>query len=113
MFRKQQKEQNGLPKEMQKLAPLLGLLPKETMEKQFKKVWKKKTNCLDGEKKDIKKIKTLQTPQTKKLFYKEMTVYSWLDKIMQEQPTKETKAFIKWYKNEYYKISLKDLGIFK
>lgn len=112
MFRKQQKEQAGLPKEMQKLAPLLGMIPKSQMESQFKRVWKKKTKVLDDPEKNIKKIKKLQTAQTKKLFYKEITVYTWLDRIIQGEKTKETINFIKWYKEEYYKISLKDLGIF-
>ena len=112
MFRKDQKEQNGLPKEMQKLAPLLGMIPKSQIESQFKRVWKKKTKVFDDPKKNIKPIKKLQTAQTKKLFYKEITVYTWLQKIIQGQETKETIKFINWYKTEYYKISLKDLGIF-
>ena len=113
MNKKQQKEQAGLPKEIQKLAPLIGLLPKATIEKQFKKVWKKKTKILDNPEKNIKKIKKLQTEQTKKLFYKEITVYTGLGKIIDGLKTTEINEFIKWYKTEYYKISLKDLGIFK
>ena len=111
--RKEQKEQAGLPKEMQKLAPLLGLLPKATMEKQFKKAWKKKTKVLDNSEKNKKKIQKLQTQQANKLFYKEITVYTWLGKIIADEQSKEINDFIKWYKTEYYKISLKDLGIFK
>lgn len=111
MFRSKQKEQAGLPKEMQKLVPLLSMIPKAQMEKQFKRVWKKKTKCLDNPR-NLKQIKKLQTAQTKKLFYKEITVYTWLEKIIQGEKTKETINFIKWYKTEYYKISLKDLGIF-
>ena len=112
MFRKKQKEQAGLPKEMQKLAPLLGMIPKSLMEKQFKKVWKKKTKCLDAPM-NIKQIKQLQTQQTKKLFYKEITVHTWLENIKNGVTNNQSKNFIKWYKTEYYKISLKDLGIFK
>jgi len=113
MFRKEQKEINGLPPEMQKIAPFLGLLPKSTVENQFKKIWKKKTKCLDDPEKHAKKIKQLQTPQTKKIEYKEKPVYEWLGLVKSGLKTKETKTFITWYKTEYYKISLKDLGIFK
>lgn len=110
MFRKEQKETAGLPPEMKKLVPLLGLLPKPIIEAQFKKIWKKKTRCLDNPTKNLKKIKALQSTQTKKIFYKDRTVYSCLQDIIEGKTNEE---FIKWYKEEYYKISLKDLGIFK
>lgn len=113
MFRKEQKKLGGLPKELQKVAPLLGLVPLPVIEKQFKKVWKKKTKCLDDPEKNKKKIQKLQTEQTKKIKYKEKTVHDWLEEIKTGQTNKETKTFIQWYKTEYYKISLKDLGIFK
>jgi len=114
MFRKQQKEQSdGIPKEIQKLAPLLGMLPKPVIEKQFKKVWAKKTKCLDEPEKNIKEIQKLQTQQTKKLKYHDKPVYYWLEEIMTGTITNQTKKFIEWYKTEYYKISLKDLGIFQ
>ena len=110
MNRKQQKELASVPKEVQQLAPLLGMLPKAVMEKQFKKVWKKKTKCLDDPEKHAKKIKQLQTPQTKKIEYRSVPVYNWLEDMLNG---KTDKKFVKWYKEEYYKISLKDLGIFK
>jgi len=112
MFRKEQKEQGEIPNELKAMIPFLNLLPKDDMEKQFKKIWAKKTKCFEDPKKNIKEIKKLQTKQTQKIFYKDITVYSWLGKIMAGDETKETKQFIKWYKTEYYKISLKDLGIF-
>jgi len=112
MFRKDQKEQNGLPKEMQKLAPLLGMIPKSQIESQFKRVWKKKTKVFDDPKKNIKPIKKLQTAQTKKFKHKNKFVFDWLEEIINGQMTQEHKIFIKWYKTEYYKLSLKDLGIF-
>jgi hypothetical protein len=110
MNRIQQKEQNDIPKELRAMVPFLKLLPEKEMEKQFLKIWKKKTKCLDNPKENIKEIKKLQTNQTKKIFYKELTVYTWLDKVMQGQ---ESKQFVKWFKTQYYKISLKSLGIFK
>ena len=113
MNRKQQKETNELPKELKNLKPLLGFLSQSTIQKQFTKVWKKKTKCLDSPEKNTKKIKKLQTQQAYKLFYKEITVYTWLGKIIAGEQSKEINDFIKWYKTEYYKISLKDLGIFK
>jgi hypothetical protein len=110
MFRQEQKAQEGLPKEMKKLVPFLKLLTQSTMENQFKKIWEKKTRVLDNPTKNSKKIKQLQTPQTKKIFYKDRTVYSCLQDIIEGKTNKE---FIKWYKTKYYIISLKDLGIFK
>jgi len=110
MNRKQQKEENEIPKEILKLKPLLGLLPKETIELQFKKIWKKKTKCLNHPEKNPKKIKQLQSAQTKKITYQGIPVYNWLEDVLNG---KTDKKFIKWYKEEYYKISLKSLGIFK
>jgi len=113
MFRKEQKEQVSLPPEMRKLVPLLGLVPKTVMERQFKQIWKKKTKCLDNPEKNLKKIKALQSAQTKKIKYKGVTVHDCLEEVMTGKQTKAILVFIKWYKTEYYKISLKDLGIFK
>jgi len=112
MFRKEQKEQGEIPKELKAMIPFLNLLPKEDIKKQFKKIWNKKTKCFADPIKNKKEIKKLQTKQTQKIFYKDITVYSWLRIIMAGETNKETKQFIKWYKEEYYKISLKDLGIF-
>ena len=111
MFRLKQKETNeSLPKDMKQMIPLLRMLPPKVMEKQFLIIWKKKTKCLDNPEKNKKKISKLQSKQTKKIKYENKPVYDWLQEIIDG---KTNKKFIKWYKTEYYKISLKDLGIFK
>jgi len=112
MFRKEQKEQSDMPKELKAMIPFLSFLPKEQIENQFKKIWNKQTKCLDDPK-DLKKVKKLQSKQTKKILYKEKPVFDYLEQILSNNETSETKEFVKWYKTEYYKISLKDLGIFK
>ena len=101
-------------KQINQIALLLGLLPKSLMEKQFKKVWAKKTKCLDEPKKNIKEIEALQTEQTKKIMYEQKPVYNWLEELKYNTlQTNKHKKFIEYYKTEYYKISLQDLGIFK
>jgi len=67
MFRKDQKEQNGLPKEMQKLAPLLGMIPKSQIESQFKRVWKKKTKVFDDPKKTLNQLKNYKLHKQRNL----------------------------------------------
>ena len=113
MFRKQQKEQGEMPKELKAMIPFLDMLPKEMVEKQFKKIYASKTKCLNKPIIKAKEIMKLRSAQTKKIMYKEKPVYEWLTEMIGVEPTKETKEFVKWFQNEYYKISLKDLGIFK
>lgn len=113
MNRKEQQTISEMPKELKKLIPFLKLVPNSTVKNEFKKIWNKKTKCLDDPTKNQEQIKKLQTNQTKKIKYKEKTVYDWLAQTALGSTSNQTKNFIKWYKTEYYKISLKDLGIFK
>lgn len=103
---------DGLSPELQKITPLLELLPKKVVIKMFHKKWGSMTKCLDNPEKNKDKIQELQTAQTKKIEYKGKKVYEWLEEIIYGQTNNQSKTFIKWYKTEYYKISLKDLGIF-
>lgn len=98
-------------KQLNQLKDLYKALPSQKLaEKMLKKIWKKKTKCLDNPQQNKKQIKKLITEQTKKIKYKNKTTHDWLNEIINtEQTTKEQQQFIKWYKTEYPIISLNTL----
>lgn len=99
---------------LKQLTDIMKILPQSLVKNQLKVQWAKRTKCLDKPQEHIKEIKNLQNPISKIIYYQQLPVYEWLQKIIKHDPlTQEDKDFIQWYKKEYATISLKKQGILK